>query len=75
VREEAQEQQDDFVLPASSTIRRNHGWKKQFNSPNQRIRFLASAAADIEALRGRSTQVRLYPNPMAQGGANPIGWQ
>jgi outer membrane protein, heavy metal efflux system len=30
---------------------------------------LSKAAADVEAARGKSVQVRLYPNPIAQGGA------
>jgi len=30
---------------------------------------LAKAAADVEAARGKSVQVRLYPNPVVQGGA------
>lgn len=33
---------------------------------------LAKAAADVEIARGKSVQVRLYPNPIAQGGATQL---
>lgn len=67
----AQEQQDDFVPPPAAQTSETT-LEEAIQLAESASPILAAAAADIEGFRGRSTQVRLYPNPLLQGGATQL---